>query len=76
MTRRFRMIRGGRLFLNGNPKGYEVAEHTAKKVDVNPQILSTLKNIKIHMKHEPRGKFRVINGWTYGNFISLGRGEK
>ena len=25
------------------------------------------------MKHEPRGKFRDVNGWTSGNFICLGQ---
>ena len=46
VTRNFRMSRGGRLLLDGNPKGYEVAEHKATKVEVNPRILSTLKNAK------------------------------
>ena len=36
--------RVGRLLLDGNPKGYDVAEHIATKVEVNPQIISTLKN--------------------------------
>ena len=39
-----RMSRGGRLDLDGNPKGYKVAEHIATRVEVNPQMLSTLKN--------------------------------
>ena len=26
---------------------------------------------KIHLKHEPRGKFLDINGWTSGNFSCL-----
>ena len=46
VTRHFRISRGGRLRLDGNPKGYEVAEHIATKVEVNPRILSTLKNAK------------------------------
>ena len=33
-----------RLPLDGNPKGCEVVEHIATKVEVNPQMLSTLKN--------------------------------
>ena len=40
------MSRGGGLLLDGNPKGYEVAEHIATKVEVNPRMLSTLKNEK------------------------------
>ena len=46
MTSNFRMSRGGRLHLDGNPKGYEVAEHIATKVEVNPRMISTLKNAK------------------------------
>ena len=73
MTRNFRVSRGGRLLLDGNPKGCDVAEHVATKVEVFPRMLSALKNSKIHMKHEPRGNFLVINGWTSGNFSFLGR---
>ena len=29
-----------------NPKGYEVAEHMTKKFEVNPRMLSSLKNEK------------------------------
>ena len=43
---KFRMSRGGSLLLSGNPKWYEVAEHIATKIEVNPRILSTLKNAK------------------------------
>ena len=39
-----RLSRGSRLILNRNTKGCEVAEHIPKKVEINPQILSTLKN--------------------------------
>ena len=40
------MSRDKRLLLDGNPKGYEVAEHTATKYKRNPRMLSTLKNEK------------------------------
>ena len=40
------MSRGVLLLLDVNPKGYEVEEHTDKKVDLKPQMLSTLKNEK------------------------------
>ena len=43
VIRNLRMSRGGRLLLDGNPKGYEVAEHIATVVEVNPRMLSTLK---------------------------------
>ena len=42
----FIMSRGGRLLLGGSPKGYEVEDHIYIKIDVNPRILSTLKNAK------------------------------
>ena len=45
-TINFRMSRGGRLLLDGNPKGYEVAEHIATKVEVNTRVLLTFKNAK------------------------------
>ena len=44
VTRNLRMSRGGRLLMDGNPRGCEVEEHIATKVEVNPQMLSTLKN--------------------------------
>ena len=39
------MSRGGFFLMGGNPKGCEVAENIATKVEVNPRILSTLKNL-------------------------------
>ena len=36
VERHFRMSRGGRLLLDWNPKKYEVADHIATKVEVNP----------------------------------------
>ena len=43
------------MLLDGNPKGYEVAEHIATKVEVNTRMLSTFKNAKSILKHETRG---------------------
>ena len=43
VTINFRMSRGGRLLMDGNPKEYEVAEHMATKFEVNPRMLLTLK---------------------------------
>ena len=40
------MSRGGHFLQDGNPKGYEVAEHIYTKVEVNPRMISTLKNEK------------------------------
>ena len=46
VTRNLSISRVERLLLDGNPKGYKVAEHIATKFEVNPQMLSTLKNEK------------------------------
>ena len=59
VTINFRISRGGRLLLDGNPKGYEVAEHIATKVEVNPRMLSTLKNAKSIWSMNPGGKFET-----------------
>ena len=41
------IISRGRCFLPGvSPQGYEVEEHIATKVKINPRIISTLKNAK------------------------------
>ena len=39
----FRVSIVGHLLLDGYPKGYEVAEHIATKVEENPRMLSILK---------------------------------
>ena len=57
VTRNFRMSRYGRLLLYGNPKGYEVADHISTKVEVNPQMLSTLKNAKYIWSMNPGANF-------------------
>ena len=46
VTGNFRMSRGRHLIVNGNQKGYKVAEHIYMKVKVNPRMLSTFKNEK------------------------------
>ena len=43
VTRNFSMSRGGRLLLGVNPKGCEVAEYIATKIELNPWMLSTFK---------------------------------
>ena len=45
-TRNLRMLRGVYLILYVEPKGYEVSEHIATKVKVNPWMISTLKKTK------------------------------
>ena len=37
----------------GNPKGYELAEHIATKVEVNPRMLLKLKNKKYIRRMKP-----------------------
>ena len=39
------MSRGRRFILGGNPKGYEVAEIIATKVELNPRMLSILETV-------------------------------
>ena len=34
------------LLLDGKSKGYEISEHMSTKVEVNPRVISTLKNAK------------------------------
>ena len=51
------MSRVGCLFLGGNGKGYEVAEHVATKIDVNPEG-----------KHKPRRVFETSMVGIYGNY--------
>ena len=40
------LIRVGIFLLDRKPNLYDVAEHIATKVEVNPQMLLTLKNVK------------------------------
>ena len=56
------MSRGGLLILDGNKKGYGVEEHIATKVEVNPCMLSTLKNAIFILSMNPGVKFRDISG--------------
>ena len=46
VTIKFSASRGGRLLMDGNPKGCEVAEHIATKFELNPWMISTFKNEK------------------------------
>ena len=45
--------------MDGNSKGYEVAEHIATKVEVNPRMLSTLKNAKTILSMNPGANFET-----------------
>ena len=60
-TQNFRMSRGGCFLLDGYTKGYEVAEHIATKVEVNPRMISTLKK-KNTFEALTQGKF-LIHQW-------------
>ena len=59
VTRNFRMSRGGRLLMDENKKGYEVAEHIATKVEGNPRMISTLKNAKYIWSMNPGANFET-----------------
>ena len=56
-TRNFRMSRGGHIILDVYSKGCEAAEHVATKVEVNPRMISTLKNSTSIWRMNPRGNF-------------------
>ena len=47
------------MILGENQTGHEIAEHIAKKVKVNPQILSTLKNEISIRSMNPGGEFET-----------------
>ena len=69
----FRISRCGCLLLYINPKGYEVAEHKATKVELNPRMILTLKNEKSIWSMNTGAKFWDISGFTCGNFSYLGQ---
>ena len=71
VTRNLRISRGGRLLLDGNPKGYEVADHIATKVEVNPQMLSTLKNAKSIWSFNPGGNLETSMVGPLGILVAL-----
>ena len=51
--------------------GYEVTEHIATKVEVNPQMLSTFEKVKIHMKHGTIKKIYISVVGPLGIFVAL-----
>ena len=57
VTKICRMSRVGCLLLDGNSKGYEVAEYIAIKVKLNPRMLLTLKTAKSIWSIKPGSKF-------------------
>ena len=65
------MSRGGGLILDGNQKGGEVSEHIAAKVEVNPHMLSTLKNEESIWSMKPGGKFDTSMVGPQGIFLPL-----
>ena len=71
VTRNFKMPRGGSLLLYGNPKGYEVAEHIATTVEVNPRMLSKLKNSKVIWSMNPGANFETSVVRSLGILVAL-----
>ena len=65
------MSRGGSLILDGNPKGYEVAEHISKKAELNPRMLSTLKNAKSIWSMNPGEIFDTLVVGPLGILVAL-----
>ena len=71
VAKHLRMSRGGSLLLNVNPKGYELAEHIATKVEVNIRMLSTLKNEKSIWRMKPGRDFDTSVVRTLGVLVAL-----
>ena len=71
VTKHFRVSRGVRLLLGGNPKGCAVAEHIATKFEVNPQMLSTLKNEKSIWSMNPGANFETSVVGPLGILVAL-----
>ena len=71
VTRNFRVIRGGHWLLDGDPKGYEVAEHIAKRVEVNIRMISTLKNEKSIWSMNAGGNFETSVVVLLGILVAL-----
>ena len=59
VTRNFRMSRRVRLLMDGNPKGCEIAYYIATKVELNPQMILTLKNEKSIWSMNPGETFET-----------------
>ena len=57
VTINLKFSRGGIFLLDGKPYGCDVEEHIATKVEVNPQIFSTLKNEKSVLSMKPGEDF-------------------
>ena len=57
--------------MDGNPKGYEVAEHTDTTVEVNPRMLSTLKNEKSIRSMNPGATFETSVVGPMGILVAL-----
>ena len=65
------MSRGGHLLTDVNTKGHEVAEHTVTKFEVNPRMLSTLKNTKYILSIKPGGNLYTSVVEPLGIFVAL-----
>ena len=74
----FNISRDGRLILDGNPKGHELAEHIATKVEVNPQIILTLKIEKSIWIMKPGANFEtsmVVPLWILVALVNIQIGK-
>ena len=61
----------GSLILGVNTIGYEVAEHIAKKIEVNPQMISALKNAKSIWSMKPGAIFKTSVVVPLGILVAL-----
>ena len=73
VTTNLRMSKGGHLLLNGNTKWYEVSEHIATKVGVNPRTLSKTKNAKYIWIMNPGANFETLVIFPLWILVALAR---
>ena len=73
VTRSLRMSRCGLLLMKRNPNVYELEEHVATKVEVNPRIISTLKTAKSIWIMNPGANFETSVVGPLGILVALVR---
>ena len=71
VTINFRISRGGIFLLDRNTKGDELSYHITTKVEVNPRMLSILKNEKSIWIMNPGANFETSKVGTMGILFAL-----
>ena len=73
VTRNLMISRYGHFLLDGNPNLYEVTEHIDTNLEVNPRMLSTLKNAKSIWSMDIGGDFEWSIVVSMGILVALVR---